>query len=130
MSRIRVPHTLILLFAMNVLALLVTYVLPQGKFERAPNESGREQVVAGTYSVLEEGELLTPWQLFTAIPRGFEAAQDIIFFILLIGGAFAVMRATGAIDAALAFLLDVFGHRPLLLIVGTMSVFAFGSSTI
>ncbi|MEM8996845.1 MAG: AbgT family transporter [Acidobacteriota bacterium] len=130
MSRIRVPHTLILLFAMNVLALLVTYVLPQGKFERAPNESGREQVVAGTYSVLEDGELLTPWQLFTAIPRGFEAAQDIIFFILLIGGAFAVMRATGAIDAALAFLLDVFGHRPLLLIVGTMSVFAFGSSTI
>ena len=130
MSRFRVPHTLILLFGMNILALVVTYVLPQGHFERAVNEKGREQVVAGTYAPLEEAQTMNPLNLFTAIPRGFAEAQEIIFFILLIGGAFAVLRATGAVDALLGFLLTYLGRWPLVLVAGGMFVFAAGSSTI
>ncbi|MEM6793511.1 MAG: AbgT family transporter, partial [Acidobacteriota bacterium] len=130
MARFRVPHTLILLCAMNVLALLVTYLLPQGSFERVTNEKGREQVVSGSYSPLEDAERLNPLTLFTAIPRGFAAAEEIIFFVFLIGGCFGVLRATGAIDAALAFLLDFLGTRPLLLIAGGIVVFATGATTI
>ncbi len=47
LSRIRVPHTLILLLAMVVLAQLLTYALPKGQYERVVNDQHREQVVAG-----------------------------------------------------------------------------------
>ncbi len=47
--RSRVPHTLVLLFGMIVLALLLTWVLPAGQYERVENEHGRMQVVPGSY---------------------------------------------------------------------------------
>jgi uncharacterized ion transporter superfamily protein YfcC len=68
--------------------------------------------------------------VFTSIPRGLEAAAEIIFFILIIGGAFSVLRGTGAIDAMLAAALRRLGHRPLLLVLGGLVVFVAGSSTI
>ncbi|REJ73388.1 MAG: YfcC family protein [Acidobacteria bacterium] len=129
MAGMRVPHTLILLLAMNAAALVLAYVLPQGAFERVEKD-GREQVVAGTYAPLEEAERVHPLSLFTAIPRGFAAAQEIIFFVFLIGGAFAVLRATGAIDAMIGRLLEHLGSRPLWFVAGGMLVFSIGSSTI
>jgi len=129
-SRYRIPHTLVLLFGMIVLALLLTYVLPQGRFERVTTETGRQQVVPGSYRLAEEPVRLTPFALFTSIPEGFAAGQDIIFFIFIIGGAFGVFRATGAADALIAWLLRRVGGNPALLVLAGMVVFALGSSTI
>jgi uncharacterized ion transporter superfamily protein YfcC len=129
-SRWRVPHTLVLLFAMIVAAQLLTYLLPQGSFERVTNEHGREQVVPGTFSVAEDPERLPPLAALTAIPRGFGAAHEIIFFVFIVGGAFAVLRATGAVDAAIGVLLRRLAGRPALLVAGGMLLFAAGSSTI
>jgi uncharacterized ion transporter superfamily protein YfcC len=64
------------------------------------------------------------------IPRGLASAQGIIFFVFIIGGALAVIRATGALDAALARVLQRFGGQPALLILMGMLAFAVGSSTI
>src|SRR5690606_28860040 len=126
----RIPHTLVLLAGMIVLALLLTYVLPAGEYQRVPNQQGRLQVVPGTFTTIPDREPLSPIVVFTAVPRGLEAAADIIFFVLIIGGAFAVLRETGAIDAALASALRRLGRRPLALIVGGVLLFMAGSSTI
>jgi uncharacterized ion transporter superfamily protein YfcC len=128
--RFRVPHTLVLLFSMIVVALLLTYVLPAGSYERVEREDGRFQVVPGTFEVQPDAPTLSPLAVFTAIPLGLEAAASIIFFIFIIGGAFAVLRATGAIDAFLGAALRAFGHKPLWLILGGAIVFMAGSSTI
>jgi uncharacterized ion transporter superfamily protein YfcC len=128
--RIRIPHTLILLFGMIVAAVLVTYLLPAGSFERVENEQGRLQVVPGSFAATPEVRPPSPLVVFTAVPRGMEAAAEIIFFVFIIGGAFAVLRYTGAIDAVLGTALRRLGHRPLLLVIGGMVVFAAGSSTI
>lgn len=128
--RFRVPNTLVLLFAMIVAALLLTYVLPAGRFERVENERGREQVVPGSYAHTPEVAPPSPLVVFTAVPRGLEAAAEIIFFVFLIGGAFAVLRGTGAIDAMLGAALRRLGHRPLLLVLGGVVLFATGSATI
>jgi uncharacterized ion transporter superfamily protein YfcC len=128
--RIRVPHTLVLLFGMIAAAVLITYVLPAGRFERVENEHGRMQVVAGSYEITPDVPPPSPVVLFTSIPRGLEAAAEIIFFIFIIGGAFAVLRGTGAIDAMLGAALRRLGHRPLLLVLGGLVVFVAGSSTI
>jgi uncharacterized ion transporter superfamily protein YfcC len=126
----RVPHTLVLLFAMIVVAVVVTWVLPAGSYERVENEHGRMQVVPGSYRPVPDAPRLSPVTAFTAIPRGLEAAAEIIFFVFIIGGTFAVLRATGAIDALLGAALRRLGHQPLLLILGGMIVFVAGSSTI
>jgi uncharacterized ion transporter superfamily protein YfcC len=131
MSRgFRVPHTLVLLFAIMIVALAGTWVLPQGRFETVLNERGRPLVVPGTYTPVEERVVLAPWDLLTAVPRAMADAQAIIFFLLIVGGAIAVLRATGAIDALLGWILRRVGHSPGLLITIGMAVFALGAGTL
>lgn len=129
-SGFRVPHTLVLLAGMILAAYLLTLVLPQGSFERIVNDEGREQVKAGSYSQLESPARLKPTAMFMAVPEGFASSQEIIFFVFLIGGAFGVLRATGAVDAFIGRLLELFSGKPSLLVAGGVIVFAVGSSTI
>jgi uncharacterized ion transporter superfamily protein YfcC len=126
----RVPHTLVLLSAMILLAFGATYVVPSGAFERTQTAQGKPVVVPGTYHRLADTGRVSPTAVLTAIPRGFAQSQDIIFFVFIIGGAIAVVRATGAIDAALGLTLKRLGHRRGLLIAAGMAVFAAGSSTL
>ena len=126
----KVPHTLVLLFSMMVFAYILTWILPAGTFEMATNAHGNQVVVPGTYQVLEEQKQLPIWNLFTVIPRALGEAQGIIFFLFLIGGSIAVLRATGAIDAMLGKVLNRFSHRPALLLFMSMFAFMLGSTSI
>ncbi|KAA9133589.1 YfcC family protein [Marinihelvus fidelis] len=126
----KVPHTLVLLYGMIVLAWLATLVLPAGVFETVTNDHGREVVVPGTFTTLADASAPSFWSLFTVIPRGLAAAQGIIFFVFIIGGALGVIRATGALDAAMSRLLERFGGQTALLIAMGMLAFGAGSSTI
>lgn len=128
--RLKVPHTLVLLFGMVGLAQILTYLLPAGAFDRIENAAGRMQVVPGSFHLTPDAEALSPLALFTAIPKGFSAAHEIIFFVFIIGGAFAVLRASGAVDAVLGALLRRLGNKPFWLVAGGITVFAVGSSTI
>ena len=126
----RVPDTLVLLFGMMVLALVATWLLPQGAFQTVVNDAGRAVVVAGTYAPVAEPRTLMPWALLTVVPRALADAQDIIFFVLIVGGTIRVLRATGTIDALLGSLLRQVGQSPGLLISLGMGVFAAGSATL
>lgn len=128
--RFKVPHTLVLLFVMIVVAYALTWVLPAGTFDMVTNDHGREVVVPGTFRTLEEAPHQPVWSIATVIPRGLEAAQGIIFFVFLIGGSLAVIRSTGSIDAAMSRLLRKFGNQPALLIFIGMLVVCVGASTI
>jgi uncharacterized ion transporter superfamily protein YfcC len=128
--RFKVPHTLVLLFVMVVAALVLSWVVPAGSFLREEVEPGQVQVMPGTFRETPEVERLSPLAVLTAIPRGFSAAHQIIFFVFIIGGAFAVLRATGAIDAALGAVLRRLGKRPFLLVAAGVVIFAAGSATI
>ena len=125
----KVPHTLVLLFAMILLAFAATFVLPQGAFDTVDHD-GHESVVPGSYTPDAERKLLAWHVPFSSIPKGFAAAQGIIFFVFIIGGAFGVFRASGAADALIGKLLELFGDTPAVLIFGAMFIFAAGSSTI
>mgnify|MGYP006266771351 CR=1 FL=1 len=128
--RLRVPHTLALMFIMMVVALLLTWILPPGQFDTTVNESGREVVVPGTYETIEEPDRLPAWALFTAVPRAMAEAQGIIFFVLIIGGALRVIRETGAIDALLGRVIARFSHNSGLLIFSGVFLFAAASATL
>ncbi|MBX3744109.1 MAG: YfcC family protein [Verrucomicrobiae bacterium] len=127
---LRVPHTLVLLFAMMLAAWLATWLLPQGRFDTTETAEGRSLVVPGSYTPAPERVRLPPSALLTAVPRALAAAQDIVFFVLLVGGTVSVLRATGAIDAFLGWALRRAAGRPNRFIVAGMTAFAAGSSAL
>ena len=119
--KIKVPHTLALLFFMMVLGWFLTYLLPSGRFD-TNQVHGKEEVIAGTYHNIDK-KYLEPWELFTVLPRAFADSQAIIFFVFIIGGALSVIKHTGVIDAVLGKLLNKFGSKPQILIFTGVLIF-------
>ncbi|MFN3597474.1 MAG: YfcC family protein [Rubricoccaceae bacterium] len=142
--RFRTPDTALIIFGIIVLAVMLTWVIPPGAFERATIEvegaGQREVVQPGTFAWLERGDSgLWPrlrhsiGMVFLAPILGFTDpdAAPIIAFVLLIGGAFAVLSATGAVDAALRRLVAAAERSPAVqatVIPGFMTLFAFGGA--
>lgn len=125
----RIPHTLVLLAAMIVAALVLSWLLPAGSFETTLDDRGREVVLPGTWQVSDEPPMLSPLVVFTVIPRALADAQAVIFFVLIVGGVLGVIRATGTLDAAIGRLLERFGDRGGVLVFGGMLLFGIASST-
>ena len=126
--------SLVLIFSFIIVAQLLSYVVPQGEFDRQPypDNPNRSMVVAGTYAPTTADEQISvlPWQFLLAIPKGLAEAQDIIFLIFLVGGVIAILRKTGAIDAALHGAVARLGKNPWVLIAGCLLLFSLGSYTI
>ena len=128
--KFKVPHTLVILFSMVVLAQILTYVIPAGSFDRVENDKGQKQVVPGSFHFTPETSAVSPFAFLTAIPKGFSGAHEIIFFVFIIGGLFAVLKETGSLEAGMASLLRHWGNRPFWLIASAITLFAFGSCTV
>lgn len=101
-KKIKVPHTYVILLSVVIIVTIFTYILPAGIYERVqdPN-TGRTVVDPASYHFVDR----TPVKLFNmvkAVPDGMKATADIIFFIFICGGAFAMIQATGAIDAGVS----------------------------
>ena len=94
---IRLPHPLVLLVFCVALAAVLTWVLPAGEYNRREDqETGRKVVVAGTYHAVPASPV-DAFGALVAIPKGMEDAGSIIFYVFLVGGAFAVVERTGAL---------------------------------
>ncbi len=147
--RLRVPHVFVLLALVILVCAAATWVVPSGRYEREAREVQgvtRDLVVPGTFTGLPkhmsvEGAILgdaqpghaTPVGLLgvlSAIPRGMEAAADIIFFIFMIGGVFGILERTGVITATVGGLLRRLEGRGAVLTVVLMTVMAVGGSTL
>ncbi|MFH0945733.1 MAG: hypothetical protein V2A76_11090, partial [Planctomycetota bacterium] len=129
------PDSLVLIFSIIVLAQLLSYVIPAGQYERAPDKPGKEgPVIPGTFHLVaeEERKPLPVYCILTAIPEGLlhEDAAPIIFLVFLVGGVIAVLRGTGAIDAALRVAVQRSGSRPWMLIAVCSAIFGLGSFTV
>lgn len=95
--RLRFPHPLILLVLCVLVAAALTWLLPAGEYQRRQDPvAGREVVVAGTYHPVPASPV-GPFQAVVAIPKGMSDAASVIFYVFLVGGAFAVVERTGAL---------------------------------
>ena len=91
----KIPHTFVIVFALIVLAAVMTWVVPAGEFLRE-NVDGREVVVNGSFHYVDRAP--QTWQIFSALFNGFVDKADIIIFILMVGGAFWILNNSHAID--------------------------------
>jgi uncharacterized ion transporter superfamily protein YfcC len=131
-KRYRTPDALLIISAVLLLAVVLTWLIPAGEFDRIV-EGSRTFVVPGTYHAVDADPV--PWHgFFTAPVKGFtdHSAAMIIAFVLLIGGAFAVLNATGAIEALLFRVLRLARENRAykqLVIPVLMTAFAIGGTT-
>src|SRR6516165_10628107 len=88
---------ILLIGTIIVLAAVSTWVLPAGRFDRARDpQSGRTLVVPGSYQRVP-GNPVGLWGILESIPQGLVEAAEVVFFVLLAGGALTVVESTGAI---------------------------------
>lgn len=143
------PHVFVLLTLIIFIASILTYIIPSGNYQREAKKLDnvtRNIVMPGTYKEIEkhistEGILIgesvegkaSPVSVvgfFSSIPRGMEAAADIIFLIFIIGGMFGILQKSGVISASIQKLFDIFGKSSNFLIIILMLVVAIGGSTL
>ena len=121
--RLRLPHPLVLLLAGVGVAALLTWILPAGAYDRRTDAaSGRELVVAGTYKQIEAAPVGV-MNAVLAVPKGIVAGADVILTILLVGGAFALLDATGALARLVGSLVGR-TRRPKLVVIALCLIFA------
>ena len=130
----KVPNTLIiLLFGALFVALVVPWV-SAGYFEKGvPISLASYRIAEHNISISmfgsgkEVGFLNAPFEGMTSGSRG-GAAVGVIAFILLVGGAFGVINATGAVDRGLLRLIVITGNHPRLLLGSLFAAFATGGA--
>lgn len=104
----KTPDALIIVAVILVLVIISTWIIPAGAYDRIEKDLGDRIVTVvapGTYKPVDPQpqSILTA---FTAPLAGIVSAANIIAFVLIVGGAFAMLMRTGAIDAALQKVLE------------------------
>ncbi len=136
-SNFQVPHTYVIIFCLMIIASLFSYVLPGGEYQRI-----QKKVVVGgstmTKKVVDPDSFKTvpsvpqnPWKMIKSVMIGLRhhSAMNIVFFILLIGGAFGIVTGTKAVDAALARLVTILAGSEFLVIPAVMAAFSIAGAS-
>ena len=127
---IKAPNTLVMLCVLILLAAVMTYILPAGEFERmADPATGRTVVVPGSFHEIDRNPT-SFFDILKSIPRGMEDAGYIIFFLLIIGGAFKILQATGAVESGIGAVVKKMSGREKLVIPVIMLVFSLAGAFI
>jgi len=115
-----------LLLVILLIATILTYILPTGEYARVDID-GHTTVDPNSYKSIAS----TPVGLFEmikSIHTGMVEAANIIFFVLIIGGFFGVLSATGTIEVLISTMARKLATREKLLIPIMMLFFAIGGS--
>lgn len=125
----RLPHTLVLIYAMVLLTVVATWIIPGGRYQRVDRD-GRTVPVAGSFAPTARNPQGLG-ALFVSPVKGFIEAAAIIAVVFVVGGAFAVIQKTGAIMAFIHNLALRFGRSKALralLIPVIMTIFSLGGA--
>lgn len=100
---------------MMLLALLATYLVPSGSYQREATETGAKIVVPGTFEYIDSPNL-SFFDFFNAIPNGLVQAGPIIFGGLMMGGLVAILEKTGLLPIAIRKIVTPLKSKTILLI--------------
>ena len=117
--KMKVPNTYVIIFALLVLCAVATWFVPGGQYLRADD---------GTVSYQSVDAVPQTWQVFTAIYHGFVKQAGIIIFILVVGGAFWLLNATGAVNAGIGRFIARVGKRDKWVLVALTVLFSLGGA--
>lgn len=104
-TKLKMPHSFIIIGMIVLLCTVLTYFIPAGQFERTIDPgSGRSIVVAGSFKYVEQSPV-SPFGMFMSIMEGMVDAADIIFFCFFSYGFMVMLIRVGAFDAGVGALI-------------------------
>lgn len=113
------PGTYVIIAGLLVICAVLTWLLPGGQYVTASD---------GTLSYEEVAAVPQTWQVFSAVYHGFVKQAGIIIFILVVGGAFWLLNATGAVDAGIRRFIAGIGQKDKLVLVALTLLFSLGGA--
>ncbi len=123
------PSTTILLFCIVVVAMILTYIIPSGEYDRVLDEETGYNLVDPESFHYVDNVHVNPFQMFVAIPRGFVGAANVIFLISFgFFWVYSVMQS-GALNAGIMRILKSKMKDNPWFIVIMFVVFALAGST-
>ncbi len=122
------PNPIVIIIGIILVSALASYIVPSGVFERVLDPNTDRMVVDPSSFHYTEQNPTGFFDLFKSLTRGLQSASDIIAFLFIIGGAFGVMEATGAIKSGMGTLVLKMRGRELLLVPVCMAIFTCGSA--
>ncbi len=136
-KKLTFPHVFSLVFFLIIVTAIATWFIPSGSFARQEVKTSigtRTVAVAGSYEgvekVSEDGDLRQGFGSILMAPvKGMQAAAQVVFFVLVVGGAFGIIESSGAIVAGLSALIRKLGKKDYLLIPIILVLFSLAGST-
>lgn len=137
-KKIELPHVYTIAFALIILFAILTWIIPSGQFERTTIDTAagtREVAVAGSYHEVEkidaDGNDLRQGvdAVLMAPTRGIQNAADVVAFVLLIGGTFAIITKTNAINAGMNTVIKKLKNKDILIIPIVMTLLSLGGTS-
>ncbi|MFC4218705.1 YfcC family protein [Flagellimonas marina] len=124
------PNAFVLLIAVILFAWILTYIIPQGSYQRVLDEAtGTTKVLNDSYQQINSKNL-SVLDLILSVPRGIIGRADAIVLILLIGGCFYVIEKTGAFNQGLFKLVNILEGKETLALILVSALFTAGGVTI
>lgn len=120
----RVPHPAILIFCLLIILWCLTLIIPAGTFDRH-DVNGRSAVIPGTFHLVDASPP-SFLEIFHVVPLGMVQAASIIFVVLIGGGLFRVLEATGALENVVGTLVKHLGAEHPTRLIWLMT-FVFGA---
>lgn len=130
LKKLKMPNTFVLLFGLLAMIAAATWIVPGGKYE-THLVNGRQLIDPDSFHYVAsnpQGFVA----LMTAPIKGFVEAALIIGFVLIVGGAFAVLQKTEAIDAMIKTVAKAHRTSPavrMLVIPVFVTLFSLGGAT-
>ncbi len=128
-KKFKFPHVFVILLGMMLLALLCTYVIKSGVYQRVDGPDGRKIVDPTSFSFIDK-KFLPITSFFLAIPNGFIQSALIIATVFIMGGAWEIINKTGAIAVGISKIAKALSGREFLVIPILMAIFCFVASLI
>ena len=119
MRKFKVPNTYVIIAVIIALCAVLTWFVPGGQYVKADD---------GTLSYEAVDSVPQTWQVLSAVYHGFVKQAGIIVFILVVGGAFWLLNATGAVEAGIQRFIVKIGKRDVLVLVALTVLFSLAGA--
>ncbi len=123
----KVPHVYVILLVLIAIGVVMSYIVPAGQYEMMEAANGREVVDSTTFSFVEN-QPLGVFDFLQSVPKGMSETATIIFFIFIVGGSFAVIDDTGAIEAGLGRITKTMAGKERAIVPIVMIAFSLGGA--
>ena len=123
------PNTYVIIIMMMIVAVLLTWIIPSGEFERVKDEVSKQSIIIpGTFKYIENNPI-SLFKIPVYIMKGLAKASDIVFLVIIVGGAFNIIIETGMFQSFAGRLTKVFSNKEVLIIPAFSTIFALACTT-